>query len=725
MNYQRLPEFTTRHELIIKNQDGENWKAVEVLAVRKADFSDFSPTAFRIEGKSWQGENSVLLGGGGSLVVTEMYKSGVEVRLRTGPDAGTAAIFWDGQPQKINLYSQHNDAITVNLDGYSWGQLSHGRAVLVYAARAADFLTFFFLMMALLGLFIAAYFRSQPASQIRLERNIQLSWQDWLALGFFLAVAIILTVNQAAGSFYRYTSLSGDAGNYASFAAALRFPELFTRDPLLSDPSRFGFFATFHIPWMNLVYPIFGNFGTSFFTLVLPTIFLQLTGFYLLGRHIFQSRIFGLLLTGLCFVFFEINLSEFWGFVASPIARFSFQAVLPFVLLLVLVKGRNPRWWPLLMALTGGLVYVHAVSAPAWSVAIALALWFMPGNEKKWKEKIKWAALALLVFIVVLIPFAQDYFGNTQFGEVDAQDLTVVQNIIRYRHADGMIDIATAIDGFFRIAIASSWVNVAFFTLAYASLLGMLWLHFEKGDIPIAIIAACFLAGLLSVSLLFPMIDFSIARLLDRNPLQIQFLRTLRNYFPLMFICLLSPLAYMYTKNPANRMVRITSVFVGFMLLGLWNWQTGFAKVPVIDKTIRCWMEGRLICPIPEHDERADFFEAVKNITSPGESVLSEDLAIRYYSLRPLAFLKKDGATFAFSDHASLLTWYPKSLRYDEIAKLRDDKPAFAFAYWQFGLDLGADYVVLDSEGFNAIEEQLPREALVFQNSVFSLLKTR
>ena len=110
------------------------------------------------------------------------------------------------------------------------------------------------------------------------------------------------------------------------------------------------------------------------------------------------------------------------------------------------------------MALTGGLVYVHAVSAPAWSVAIALALWFMPGNEKKWKEKIKWAALALLVFIVVLIPFAQDYFGNTQFGEVDAQDLTVVQNIIRYRHADGMIDIATAIDGFFRIAIASSWV---------------------------------------------------------------------------------------------------------------------------------------------------------------------------------------------------------------------------------------------------------------------------
>jgi hypothetical protein len=180
-----------------------------------------------------------------------------------------------------------------------------------------------------------------------------------------------------------------------------------------------------------------------------------------------------------------------------------------------------------------------------------------------------------------------------------------------------------------------------------------------------------------------------------------------------------------YAKSPDKRTIRITSVFTGLTLLGLWNWQTGFAKVPVIDKTIRCWMEGRLTCPAPENDERADFFEAVNTITSPGETVLSEDLAIRYYSLRPLAFLKKDGATFAFSDHTSLLTWYPKSLRYDEIAKLREDKPAFAYAYWQFGLDLGADYVVLDAEGYKAIKEQLPREALVYQNSMFSLLKTR
>ncbi len=722
MRYQRLPEFTTRHELVIENPDGVDWKGVEILGVRRADFSEFAPDALVVEGSAWQGESSILLGGGGKLRVQEVFKGGVEIRLRAGPEAGNAVLRWDGNQQMVNLYAPQHETLKVDLDGYSWGQLSRARAILVYTARAADFIAFFSLMMILIAFFIAAISRLEPNEEAPVK--LRLNWQDGITLSVFLAIAIILTLNQAAGSFNRYTSLSGDAGNYASFAAALRFPELFTRDPLLSDPARFGFFATFHIPFINMVYPLFGNFGSAFFVLELPTIFLQLSGFYLLGRQLYRSRLFGVLLTGLCFVFFQINLSEFWGFVASPIARFSFQAALPFVLLFTLAKGRYPRWWPLVMAAAGGLVYVHAVSAPAWSVAIAFALWFMPDSTFTWKRKIGWALLAMLIFSLILVPFAQDYFGNTHFGDIDEQDLTQVQNIIRYRHAEGMIDIGSAIDGFFNTAIASHWINVVFFTLAFVSLLGMLWLHFRNGDVPYSISVVCFLAGLVSISILFPMVDFSVAQLLNRNPLQIQFLRTLRNYFPLVFLSALWPLAYAYQCNKLKLRNRAIAAVFGILLLTGWGWRTEFMNLPVVAKTWQCWINKSVVCPEPESDPRAEFFEAVYKLTPPGSTILAEDLAVRYYALRPLIFSKKDGATFAFSDHNSLLNWYPKSLRFDEINRLREDKSAFAQAYWQFADELGADYVVLETEGFKGIPAQFSMDKIIFQNHLFTLVKT-
>jgi len=581
--------------------------------------------------------------------------------------------------------------------------------------------------MFILILIMAAFFLMNYLSEDKSIENsnpvLKFTWVDIVIPIFFLGISCLLSKNLFGGHFMEYSDLSGDAGNYASFAAAKTYPELFQSDPLLSDVNNFDLYSTYHIYLTKALAPIFGNFGTAFMVLQLPLTFMQLCGFYLLGRELFRSRLFGFLLAALTFIFIQMNLSEFWGYVTSPIPRFSFQAVLPFVLLIVLKNGCIMKHWPALLAITAGTIYIHSVSAPVWSIAIILSVWFMAPRSTPIYKKMKYMAIALLIFVAVLSPFIVKYFQKTSFGEQDVNSIDEVYAVIDYRLAQGMVDFRTAIKDFSTTVVTSDWLHLSLVGISLFSLAAMNYFSRDSAEKKKVIAVTMWVVGIFGMSIVFPMVDFTIADILDRNPFQIQFLRAMRNFFPLFYILFLWPFAALY-KNAKGRSLLIKKIIPVFLCVGFtiaWSSNNKFSETPLISRTIRCWKEGNIVCPDDDAlAVRDEFFDAVNEQTPAGARILSDDLAVRYYSLRPLAFSKKDGATFSFSNHAALLDWYQYAQIYDELWPLRDDWDAYIDAYTNFARLVEAEYLVIE-QAYSQQDYYPAGLELVFSNEGYSL----
>ena len=88
------------------------------------------------------------------------------------------------------------------------------------------------------------------------------------------------------------------------------------------------------IRWLN---QYTADYGLAFSYLLLPQIFIQLLGFYLLGKVLFKSRLWAFLFTML--VAMPIESVETWGITFNPVLRFSYQALIPYLLTLAYLEG--------------------------------------------------------------------------------------------------------------------------------------------------------------------------------------------------------------------------------------------------------------------------------------------------------------------------------------------------------------------------------------------------
>ena len=701
--YERIPIFTL-HTLQIKNisTDTENgeWLPVEVTSITDSNGSSILLEELEIIGDYWEEDGNILLKPGSSLVYEEKYIGGLEISLREGDRQGDVLIIWDNQIISFELGAQGENEYKLLLPASTLGSPDLYWRGIAYLSSISDFVTIYFLILLFISFFLLNYSVDNKIPPDR-SQKLPFTWIDISIIVLFVVVSLVLTLNLYGGHFSDYTRLSGDAGNYASFAAAQTYPSLFENDPLLSTPTNFDMFDTYHVALTQLVEPVFGNFGTAFMVTQLPFTFLFLFGFYLLGRELYHSRLFGVFLSSLTFIFVQMNLSEFWGYVTSPIPRFSYQVFLPFLLLLVLKKGSNPKNWWIILGLSGAGVYIHAVSAPAWSIAVMLSLWFLAPRSIPFNKRFVSMIIAIGVFVLVMAPFAIQYFSNTSFGEQEINSMETVYEIIDYRLARGMVDVPTALHDFWEISLSASWLHVLLLSLGLFSLIVMNYVTRFSSESRNIIALQTWIAGILIVSVLFPMLDFMVASLLDRNPFQIQLLRGMRNIFPLLYMLFLYPLAYAYhyLKNRKGILKLTKYIIVLFCVLFIcvWGAENEFEKTPLLSRTMACWKNGMFVCPEDEElAVRADFFAAIKEQTPEGSRILSDDLAVRYYSLRPLAFSKKDGATFSFSNHQALLEWYEYALLYDELWYLQDDRDAYLDAYTDFAKIVDADYVVLE-----------------------------
>ena len=542
---------------------------------------------------------------------------------------------------------------------------------------------------------------------------------DWLAVVIFLAYAGWYFLGRLEAN-YPVVILSGDGGNIASYAAALDHPDWFKNDPALGDSNNIGIYATIHIPLIRALVRLTGDYGLAYTWLVFPETFLQLLGFYILGRVLFKNRFWSFLLAFLtAMMVINIGLGEIWGVWRDALPRVTFQSVLPFLLALVLVWKDRPSRWVWLMIFAGLLVYVHPISAPAWGFAVWLSLWLLqPKGWKRRRRMLVMAGLGLL-FLITLTPFAINYLSYNVRGQ--AADYNMVMTVLQAYSPANLFNAPAALGSFL-------W-NMTRSLLLPVALVGFVvtWLIKKDDRTPVKVVLL-WTAGIFIVSILVPSVERIVEQRLHILPLETELVRCLRYFVPLLLLFWLWPLAELAPRL-VNLRARRAVIGLGIVLFGFWA-GTNRPDVSAMLRVITCISKAHLVCvsnrPIDE------LITTLRTQTQPGEGVLffnqdpattSQTLSVRYAALRPLVYTSRDSGILGYADRSALPAWLETTEQWESLRTMTDPGERLDHLI-PLAVSLEADYLVIDFEVAPEILTSLP-VIVVMQNDGYILLKLR
>lgn len=528
-----------------------------------------------------------------------------------------------------------------------------------------------------------------------------------------------------------YPLYSADASNIAGFAAALDHPELFEGDEVLGDPSNFGWYLTFHVPLLRVLEDVTGDYGSAFISLLGLHVFLQALGFYLLGRVLYENRFWALLLAFVTLAPVWLVLGTFWGIWSAPLPRFSFQALLPFLLAATFLWRSRPERWPWIMAGAGALMYVHPVSAPSWAFALWAGLWALHPEEWSLGKRVSTMALLAAVFFAVSGPFVVTYFSSQLHGASNDVPYATVYPMLHWIYAKGFMDIPLAVREFIGL-----WTGAKAIFWVWAALgVGIvLWLRRE--DRRAVAVVGLWWGALTIVTILVPLTEQSIARAWERLPLEVDLVRGIRYFVPLMLLLCLWPLAEIDRRSGRARAglgLRIGVCALGLALVVVWarlpqpyyaRWQDP------VRSAIDCWRGGQLTCPPGHGLYAADAIQAVERETPPGSRILPMVLGvqIRYMARRPVVYDEKDRGVLAYANHRKLLEWLAVRRRVEAILRTKGPDLQF-YGLISLARELEAEYVLVKTE-FAGGHSPVARDSylgypVVYENKRYVLLETR
>jgi len=536
--------------------------------------------------------------------------------------------------------------------------------------------------------------------------------KDWFWETACLAIFIIISLAYTCGRIGLHSDnfllSSSDAANIPSFSAALDHPELFTNDALLKDPANFAFYNTLHVPLICALAKWFGNYSTPFAFLIFPLTFLYLLGYYWLGREVIKNRFLALIFSLIVLIPVQLNLSEIWGLWRDMIPRFLFEALLPFGLAALMRWGKNPKWWPWLMASLGLLVYAHPVSLPAWGLAALLSLWFL-SPDMLVRSKLSHLLLAGFVFLIVIMPFTYNYLSTTTSGSRGSLPYEELIEILRKRFISGFLDLNIAFKDFIRLVVISDGLMVFLWTFVCLGTLSFLLNKKKKSDSTLLIITTWWISIFL-VSVVLPVLDHALANRQQRLSYEFDLVRNLRFSIPLLmlsFLYLLNQFQHEFEPRlhlENQKASSFISATLSILLLFGWIERNDFAQDPAFVQTARCWSSGQLVCPFPQEEtilQQIGMLEGVRNLTSPGSHILAaavtSELMMRYYSLRTLIYSYKDGGPFIYSNLNNLRIWWQQFLETSRVQAL-DSRESYLDGWVDFAQKYHADYLVLEEE---------------------------
>lgn len=553
----------------------------------------------------------------------------------------------------------------------------------------------------------------------------------------FAVISVVLTMGRVGTSFNSFALLTGDLAVYTSLAVAQEEPELFANDPFLSNEKNTNSYSMIFFPMLKAVENFLGNYGAACIFLLPFFIFIHFVGFYLLGVSIFKNPWAGLYTSLLISVPIS-TYYDFWGIILDALPRFLYQGLIPFLMALSIVRGRDPKWWPAILGGLGLLNYVHPVSTPVWTIAMSFALWMSADNSTT-TIKIRWMGLAIAILVVILTPFLAVYFGSTinEASQVANYDQVIVALQERFftMRADGLHGVVL---NFFTSKMEFIH-NFTWYLMCALATAGVAFglrlpksveLHSHMRHIT-AWMVGVFLGGAV-----IPVVEQYVFAYLKQIPPEFELVRTLRYIIPLILLAAFSFLWMMKEKLQYRQGINLNLLrtFFGVLtavLLVAWGIRGGGLSREfrdVIRQNATCWMQAQIVCSLPEKSiDYIGVMDAVRLETPIGSRVFSEggDVAVRYYALRPLTYTYKDGAPLAYTDQTQFLLWYQQFRTLDELQSIKKF-PARRKKYMngivEFAVNTGAEYIIL-LEPYTPDLYYPDTLDLVYTNNNYSLYK--
>jgi hypothetical protein len=544
-------------------------------------------------------------------------------------------------------------------------------------------------------------------------------WDAIIVLFFVLIAFNYQLATMSAG--YPTVILGGDAANIASFAAGRAYPELFKNDAILGNLNNIGLYVTVHLPLVIWLEKLVGNFGLAYSLLLFPHVFLQYFSYYLLGRVLFHHRYWAFLFTLAASAPLALDGGEVWGVVSDAMPRFTFQVLIPFLLILLLSIWREkPNRWPWVMLITGLMTFIHPVSTPAW--ALALWLGFLSILPPAWDMRRRIQEMFKLgsILALALLPYISIYLTHHESGSGES-NYDLVHYILLEYFPINLLNIPGALNTFFH--------NTARFGLLWYGLVGLIltFLMF-RSERPRLKQMLVWISGIVFVSILVPWVEIAIESRLRMIPLQTELMRGMRYLVPFLFVFWFYPFAELTHRSIRLGFTR--AVFtVGTLLTLAWlivNPPQPFRHASYV---YNCWQSGKFICPSnPDH---ADALTYIREDT-PRDSTFVvfltnrwSGIEVRYLGLRPMVYAFKDRGQLLYTNVKALEQWNSYQQWENEIFSPKktptlDEKRA---GIVEFARQTGADYI-LTNFSFPS-EAQLNLNVIaIYQNSTYSILKT-
>jgi hypothetical protein len=569
------------------------------------------------------------------------------------------------------------------------------------------------------------WFKQKLARQVDLASVRSLHWPidfkvvDWLIVLLFALLAFIYQLATSSHGFPTVI-LGGDAANIASFAAGRAFPNLFSGDAILGDLNNIGLYVTIHLPLTIGLEKLLGNFGLAYSVLLFPHVFLQFLSYYLLGRVLFGNRYWAFLFSLATSAPMTLAGGEVWGVVGDGMPRFTYQVLIPFILILLLSSWRErPQRWPWIMVAAGLMAFVHPVSTPTWAFALWLGFWpIMPSVYDIRRKLLEMFKLGVIL-VLALLPYVSIYLTYHQGGQGNT-DYDLVYNILMNYFPYDLLNIPVAVGVLLK---ATSQFGLLWYGLA-GLLLTFLLFKSERGRI---VQMLTWMAGIAFVTILVPMVEQSIERAFRIIPLQTELMRGMRYLVPFLFIFWFYPLAELTNRAAQTRLTR-TVFAVGTLLTLSWLVLNPPDPIASIPQVAQCWSQGRLICP--DQTDYADALTYIRNETPENAKFVVfltnrwSGIEVRYLGLRPMSYAYKDRGQLAFTNHEALRIWYYYLQRENAIYS-RNNSPTLELQQQRmidFARDAEANYLLTDFPFPPDAQNKLGATA-VYQNGVFSILK--
>jgi hypothetical protein len=550
------------------------------------------------------------------------------------------------------------------------------------------------------------------------------NWCDGFIILFFFLLAILFFLGRWNG-LTPFSDLHSDAAYLSAYAASLDHPEAFTGDSLFNSPGNFGYYTSLQVPLIRLLTKITGGYGLSYILLMIPYVFFQLTGFYFLGKLLYRSRYFSLLLAVTTIFIIYTQAGDYWGIWYDPQPRMMFQAFFPWLLLLVILSLTRPRFRWLVMIATGLLIYVHPVSTPAIAFSAWLGYLIFKPTGVTWKHHLIDQFLYALIFVLMTIPFVYQYSNNRDLTSASSVDYEAARAFLE-RIFPSTFQIRFTFSSFLLAGLTYSLIPLAY--------LGSTQVFRHPEERQRLGLILLWVAGLLIISVGLSSFEIFIESKLHQLPILLDLIRGLRYVIPLLEILVFWPLALSWNNAGlaadlgAVRRFGLAGLALGIIVIfslmfpkSFTDQFPGFRFPDHRLKTLECLAGGKVVCPRKELQDESEMIEYIRSNVEKNIAVISIPPlylggAVRFQALHSVAFDPNDLTRLAPGNISRAMEMEKDMKEWSQIDRLPGEEKMEK--YLDFGRRKQAGIAVIR----NPVPEWLNAN-IVFSNQTYSLIR--